>query len=638
MGVYLLGSKHLRVGLDSSSRVKEVHFPLIGLDNHIPGSLYHRIGVYVDGRLSWVDNQDGWRISRKTSSQALIPHTVAENRSLGITLEFIDAVDDTNSSLLRNIHVINLHANHREVKLFMHQGFIFRSNSYDEGTGSYSPEHRAIVHYGRGVAFAAKLSQVDGDDFSQHTIGKFGSSEFMGTYMDALDGQLERCDHENGMVDSTMSLSLQVAPMGSLRASYILAASHKPDLALKLVQKVSKFNMAKRIQQIADEWRTWLKPAIQVIDRIEEPLQATFLTSLMSIRAHIDTSGALLTYRPNGEAIYSSPRIAGYALWPLIRLGYKKEAEQYFNFMRSALSDEVGVKSFYSSVGYEGYSPFPLSTEVDGKLVRPIELDNAAMLVFMFTQLHSAHPSKKLLESYYESFVVPLLDNLADQLDRTTGLPLPSYSLLSRSNPTQSTFTASLVYAALVSGADLAEVKRDAVRAVGWRSVADEIFRGINVELIKTDVSSILQFAGQQKREEDQHDIHDLMSSYGLFIYGLMPSHDSFMAEAYDGFKNRYGFGVDGRYAVPVGGLSTFGESQEDFPVAALWCAQYAAEVNNEGEALSILRWVRDVYLEPYSRPVTKETRKASELSYLWTQAEFISTILDLITEPGESD
>lgn len=637
MSVYLLGSRHLRVGLDSSSRVKEVHYPHLGSNNHTPGRLVHRIGVYVDGRISWIDSDDGWRIDRQTIKQALIPHTVAVNRSMGVTIEFIDAVDDENDSLLRNIHVVNMYPESREVKLFMHQGFVFNGDEYSIGTGSYVHDSQAVVHYGGGVAFAAHMSDMDGAGFDQHTVGLFGDQSFLGTYMDAEDGRLERCDHENGKVDSTLGLTLKLPSMGSSRVRYILSAAARVEHALKRLDKLRASNVDVRIHSIATDWRTWLKPALKVIDRIEEPLQASFLNNLMYIRSHIDTTGAVMTSRVRGETLYSSPRLAGYVLWPLIRLGYKREVEQYFGFMKKTLlGGRSNVSMLYSALGSEGPS-LPIFTDSSGEWVEVLSNEDAAMLVFMLAQHYNTHPSKTLLDEYYQGLVAPLLDKLSNNLDRNSGLPLPSYGLLRDNSVNQATFTSSIVYAALVAGAELAEVKKDAANAVGWRAAADEVYRGIWSEMIlhdRTDIKSEV-FEGPSSGKESSVDY--AMAGYGLFMFGILTSTDTCITNAYQRFSDDINFGVDGRYAVEIKSGGLFVGEGGDFAVAALWLAQYQVESGQDQEALRVLRWMRDVYLEPGATSVSEERRSVSSGANLWMRAEFTSTILDLITEPSES-
>ena len=54
-----VGNGNLLVGLDYRGQVRDLYFPYVGLTNHVSGasgSYVHRIGVYVDGVMSWLDD------------------------------------------------------------------------------------------------------------------------------------------------------------------------------------------------------------------------------------------------------------------------------------------------------------------------------------------------------------------------------------------------------------------------------------------------------------------------------------------------------------------------------------------------------------------------------------------------------
>ena len=72
------------------------------------------------------------------------------------------------------------------------------------------------------------------------------------------------------------------------------------------------------------------------------------------------------------------------------------------------------------------------------------------------------------------------------------------------------------------------------------------------------------------------------------------------------------------------------------WPVTSLWFSQYALEVGDTKRALDIIDWVKDrmgptyAIAEQYT-PHTYEPRSVNPLT--WSQAEYMSALLDLITE-----
>src|ERR1700744_5100010 len=128
----VLSNCELHGGLNDFGLVHEFYFPYVGLENHAAGArLRHKVGVWIDGQISWLDEDKGWVFSFRYPHTALIGHTVAKNEAIGIILEFDDCVDSKMSALLRNIHIVNTRPEARQIRLFMHQAFVIgdsRSN------------------------------------------------------------------------------------------------------------------------------------------------------------------------------------------------------------------------------------------------------------------------------------------------------------------------------------------------------------------------------------------------------------------------------------------------------------------------------------------------------------------------------
>ena len=82
----VLSNGELHVGLNKYGVVHDLYYPYIGFENHAAGNgLRHKVGVYVDGIISWTDD-DTWTFSYHYPHTALIGHTLARNEKLGIIL------------------------------------------------------------------------------------------------------------------------------------------------------------------------------------------------------------------------------------------------------------------------------------------------------------------------------------------------------------------------------------------------------------------------------------------------------------------------------------------------------------------------------------------------------------------------
>lgn len=57
----VLGNQALLVNIDKWFQVRDIYFPHVGQENHLIGKAL-RIGVYTDGKLSWI-NEENWNRS-----------------------------------------------------------------------------------------------------------------------------------------------------------------------------------------------------------------------------------------------------------------------------------------------------------------------------------------------------------------------------------------------------------------------------------------------------------------------------------------------------------------------------------------------------------------------------------------------
>src|SRR5579871_6667562 len=107
----ILGNGSLTVGLNESGLVHDFYYPYVGLDNLTTArSMDHKIGVWVDGHFSWVDDLS-WRTKVDFEKDALVSDVALENANLQISLQFDDFVDYELNAFCRQITVTN-HADH----------------------------------------------------------------------------------------------------------------------------------------------------------------------------------------------------------------------------------------------------------------------------------------------------------------------------------------------------------------------------------------------------------------------------------------------------------------------------------------------------------------------------------------------
>jgi len=218
-----IGNGNLLVGLDARGQVRDLYFPFVGEANHVSGasgSYVHRIGVYVDDQISWLDDPD-WRVTIASEDNTCIGSLFAENQKLGIVISSCDAVHNEQNILLRHFTVHNNRNETRTIKLFLAQQFrIFESMRGD--TGFFDPRVNAVIHYKGDITIL--VNAMSGKQpFQEYNIGLFGIEGKEGTYLDANDGVLEKNPIEHGSVDSVLGVTLSIAGHASDDAYYWIA-------------------------------------------------------------------------------------------------------------------------------------------------------------------------------------------------------------------------------------------------------------------------------------------------------------------------------------------------------------------------------------------------------------------------------
>ena len=567
----LLANGTLAVELDQFGRVSSLSFPHVGreVQNH---QSVHRLGVWVDGEFSWIDD-GAWRMTMRLPQGALVAHTVLKHERLGLVLECDDFVDSKVNVFGRNIHVVNLRTETRQVRLFLHQAF----RLYDDGqaidTAQYVEASQALLHYRGRRAFAVGLRTFDGRDFDRWTVGRFGAG-LDGAWRDAEDGELAGCPHEYGMTDSVLGCSLRLAALASDRCTYWLAAGTSIKEALGLHEKTRSVGLVRSLARTTDFWHKWLSPGFRAAQKLPLPHRKAFINSLLTLRAHADERGLILT---DGSAANCHLRDAAFALWPLIRLGYGNEAAMFFEACRRIFEADGYFAPAYYTDGE------PVATDTAWRQDRPpMRLADAAAVLFIFCQFATSRVGAERSRQLYQSvaakvaiFVTDNWDNLAADDDAA--------------------FVWQLSRAALEQASELAQQHDDPANAVQWRTCAD-------------DISA--QLAG---RGADEVTMDAVYAAYMFGVEGEAERTKQLVTEAVQTLA-----AVDGLFKRRA-------DDPNSSVVASLWLAQYYIETGEMARAERIVDLIRE------RRIMKTGAVNEQSVSSVVASAEYVNTLLDMI-------
>lgn len=638
----VLSNGELHVGLNNYGVVHDFYYPYVGFENHVAGpTLRHKVGVWVDGVLSWTDD-DSWTFSHYYPHTALIGHTLAKNENLGIMIEFDDVVDAEMSVFIRNIHVINNHNQAREIRLFMYQAFAIGDSRSNTDTSQYLPDSHAILHYRGRRAFVISGSFNNGEPFDQHSIGLFGIENHEGSFRDAEDGELGGNVVEHGRVDSILRFCLNIEARSSARVHYWVAAGMTNREALFVHKQVQEQGIDSRIHKTAEWWREWLQPGIDFAKRLPKEHQELFVDSLMIIKSQIDKRGAIIASTDSSMLNYSRdaygyswPRDGANTIWPLVRLGYYDEAYRFFEFNQRGLHPNGYLMHKYRADGALGSSWHPY-VHSGGIVSPPIQEDETALVVFVFVQFYNLSKDSSLIKDFYHSMIKPMTNWMSEFVDEHSGLPKPSYDLWEQTFST-STYTTAVTYGALLAASELAATVGDETSAVKWRTAADDIQTAAHKHLFNQQRQVFYRGINVKDGEVIYDDVLDTSSTYSSFMFGLFAADSHEIKASIETIRTKFNTSPE-HPGLPRSENDDYRRTKQGIAgnwwyITTLWQAQYDIENGNTQDALKILDWIKS-----HSMPTGMmgeqidpiDGQFISPAPLTWSHAEYISTLIDL--------
>lgn len=635
----VLSNGQLFVGLDESGLVHDFYYPYVGLENLTNArNLQHKIGVWVDGRFSWV-NDGSWQITVDFEPDALVSNVVMRSADLQITIRCNDFVDPEYNAFIRHMTLSNDAAEEREIRLFTHQIFqISRAGRAD--TALFVPDDNYILDYKGRCCLLIAGKYTDDGDFDQFAVGSYGIEGKSGTYKDAEDGELSGNPVEHGGVDSVLRFRRRLPGRQSFGVDYWIVAADSQSDAQVIHTRIKYYSVEARLQKAREHWQAWLEPVQQRLSEVDEKYRAEVTKSLLVIKAHCDDRGSILA---SGDSsifnygrdyyCYCWPRDAAYAVWPLIRLGLFGEARNFFEFARSTMHRDGYLNHKYQPDRAIGSTWHPLVHNNHKELA--IQEDETAMVVFMLGEYYRASKDISLIESFYDSFIEPCATFMVGFVDRETGLPHASYDLWEQKFLT-STYTVCTVIAALEAASELAGVVKRPDDSISWKRAAGRIREGLQA-LYHPDGYFRNGFLLQPNGDLAHDDTLDISSLYGPYMYAQLPLANSRLASTFENIKNRL------LNTSPIGGvlryekdyyfLSKQAYKGNPWIVCTLWTAQYFNAVGQKEEAKKLLDWAMSRTLPSGILSEQFDPEDGHPLGVaplVWSHAEFINTVLDV--------
>lgn len=635
----VLSNGSLFVGLNQDGLVHDFYYPYVGLENLTTArSVNHKVGVWVDGNFSWV-NDGSWQISVDFEVEALISNIVMKHKDLGIELYFQDFIDTKTNAFCRHIKIVNKRDHQRDLRLFMHQVFqISRTGRAD--TALFEPDGNYLLDYKGRCSLLIYAENSDGTPFDQYAVGNYGIEGKEGTFMDAEDGELSGNTVEHGGVDSVLRLKVALGSAQARVVDYwVIGADSQQDTEI-IHEEIKEHGLVARLRDVRRWWTDWMAISDPKMKLIDERYRDLAKKSLLVIKAHTDVRGGILA---SGDSsifnygrdyyCYCWPRDGAYAIWPLLRLGYKEEARNFFEFCRDIINRDGYMMHKYQPDRAIGSTWHPLVHNNKRELA--IQEDETAIVIVMLGEYLKLTGDKKFVELLYGTFVRPAAQFMRTFKDEATHLPHASYDLWEEKFIT-STYTTAVTYSALKVAASLADVFDYPDDVVAWSEAADELLTGMDVLYDPERRAYRKGILLKAENELEYDNTLDVSSMYGMMMFGPEEAKAK-LADTVHLIEvilmNQSPSGGAPRYENDWYMRKKADYLGNPWIITTLWLAQYYHEQGQSDKAHEIMAWAGTKTTESgiFSEQVDPETGSQLGVSPLvWSHAEYINTALDI--------
>lgn len=636
----MLGNGSLTVGLNQQGLVHDFYYPYVGLDNLTTArSVRHKIGVWIDGDFSWVDD-DHWNVSVDFETDAMVSTIHMHHPRYDVELVFTDFVDSDFNAFCRRITVINHTKDYHNIRLFMHQVFqISRAGRAD--TALFVPDENYLLDYKGRCCLLIYGQHIDGTRYDQFSVGNYAIEGKEGTYRDAEDGELSNNPVEHGGVDSVLRFTCSLSGGANTQLDYWIVAADSQSSAEKIHHQFLSEGIEHRLEVTRQYWREWISTAANTLHPIDKRYLDIVKKSLMIIKVHTDKRGGVIA--SCDSAIYNSgrdyysyvwPRDAAYAMWPLIRLGYKEEPRKFFEFCRDIMTEDGYLMHKYQPDRAIGSTWHPLIHNNHSELA--IQEDETAIVLYLLGEYLDHTDDHDFVFSLYNTFIQPAANFMSTFIDEQTQLPHASYDLWEERFLT-STYTTAVVYQALLTAADFADKFEYPDDAVRWRDVAATILENSKVFFKEDEGYFRKGFLLQENGSLQFDDTLDVSSLYGVMMYAMQDMGVEQTEHTVKAIEERL---LD---ASPSGGSARYEYDHyfENNPaykgnpwfVATLWVAQYYMRRKKLDQARKYIDWTLDHAFPSgtLSEQINPSNGQAVGVAPLvWSHAELVNTILDL--------
>lgn len=636
----IVGNGSLLVAFDAQYRLADLYYPHVGLENHA-GERF-RFGVWADDVLTWVED-DRWQRTLGYLRETIVTDVRCQSDELGLRIRCNDAVDSERDVYIRKLVVKNLRDEPRRIKLFFHHGFDLYGNPTGD-TAMFDPDSRSIIHYKSKRYFLINAAIDNRVGIDEYACGRSGVGGSEGTWRDADDGALSMNAIQQGAVDSTIGLAIDLEANGSATAYYWLCAGKRYGDVRDLDRVVREETPARILSRTGSLWYTWVNKTGEDLSDLPEEIIELYRRSLLVVKTQCDHDGGIVAatdsdieWGHNDHYSYIWPRDAALVADAMDRAGFHDVARRFLTFAHDTISNDGYFLHKYTPDGAlaPSWSPWVRN----GVKQLPIQEDETALVVWLLARHYERTRDLDFIRAAYKRLVVQPADFMVAYRDAATALPLPSFDIWEERQGVF-TFTASAVCAGLEAAASLVGLFNEQERQATYMRAAAEI-RDAMVRHLWLDDEN--RFARGLLVGDDGLTIDRTIdaSAFATFFFGVFPADSALVEETMRAVREKLWVQTE------IGGVARYESDAYQKPadsgavvpgnpwlICTLWLAEHAvARATSVAElqsALDLVRWARSKARPSLILPEQVHPTTGAALSvapFTWSHAQVISVV-----------
>ncbi|WP_054844562.1 glycoside hydrolase family 15 protein [Vulcanisaeta souniana] len=610
MRTVFLSNGVLAILYDENYYTRDIYYPLLGQHHHHSFGGVFKVGIWHDGRFTWLESIGNKEI-RLIGSRAELN---AQWDGLDIHME--DTVLIPQPVLVRHVSIKGpgfIRA------IFYHD---FKLNDYEAGgdTAFYDPSLDAVFHYKGGTTWFGIAST---NPIYEYTTGR---RDLNAVLPDCEDGILGKNPIAQGSVVSAVSIA-------SPEFHYFIAAGDNYERVMRLIIELrDKNNVEAHFRRSVNYWSNVAS------EYGDDELASQSIVIMLghvgvngSIPASLDTSIIKFNLDTYG---YLWPRDAAFAAIALDTAGYYTFTKKFYSLAFKLFGREGFLFQKYNPSGTWGSTWHPWTARSRKSL--NIQEDETATVIYAFWHYFQRTRDYDLLGEVYD-VITRAANFMVNFRDEKLKLPpLESFDLWEERLGVH-TYTIASVYAGLLAASNLAKMLGEYESASKWEEAAMEIREAIRNYLFDKERGIFYRSIRIDDGKVISVDKTVDASIMGIFLFNVFDVYEPMLESSVKVIMDRL-------WVKPIGGIARYeGDYYQRIPgdyssipgnpwiITTLWVAQYYITKGDCYRAKELLSWVNKVKTPTGLLPEQVDPFRGLPVSVtplVWSHAEYLRTYM----------